>query len=224
MSPEQTYGMDLDHRTDVWSLGVVLYELVTGQRPFKGHYDKAVMYSITNEEPEPMTALRTGVPMELEWLVNKCLAKDIDNRYQNSSEIVVDLRNLQGKLKSGKSTILRAQAVGDVGAPHAVPLHSAGPLARYRVIEGIEESDDSIKYVAEDTELHRSVAIRVLPQSSEQQIERRQRLQRRAVVGMEALLAASLARWALLWFRGPSSDAPPPPPPPPPPGRRCGFP
>ena len=62
--------------------GVVLYEMITGQRPFKGHYDKAVMYSITNEEPEPPTALRTGVPMELEWIVGKCLAKDADSRYQ----------------------------------------------------------------------------------------------------------------------------------------------
>ena len=163
-----------------------------------------------------MTGLRTGVPMELEWIAGKCLAKDSDSRYQNAGDLVVDLRNLQDKLKSGKSTILRTAAAGSVGAGHATPASPQEtaaeapdhPLVKYRVIEDGQETGDSIRYVAEDTELHRSVAIRVLPQASEQQIERAQRRKQSLVLGIGALGVLLALVFALFPLFSPAPEAP----------------
>ncbi len=116
MSPEQAQGGEVDHRSDLWALGCAIYEMIAGARPFKGAYDQALLYEIVQQEPEPLTGVRAGVPMELEFIVGKCLAKDASDRYQSAKEIAVDLRTLAEKMKSGRSTILRTAEMG-VGLP-----------------------------------------------------------------------------------------------------------
>jgi serine/threonine protein kinase len=95
MAPEQLQGAEVDARSDIFSFGVVLFELLTGHIPFRGEHEAALMYSIVNEEPEPLTKYVPGASPELLHILSRALEKSPEDRYQQVAEMVIDLRRLQ---------------------------------------------------------------------------------------------------------------------------------
>ncbi len=99
MSPEQARGLNVDARTDIWSLGCVLYEMLACRAPFEGATSSDVIVNILEREPAPLARYSANVPTELEWIVKKALAKDRDERYQTIKDFAVDLRRLKQELE-----------------------------------------------------------------------------------------------------------------------------
>jgi serine/threonine protein kinase len=94
MSPEQVRGEEVDQRSDIWSVAVVFYELITGQVPFKGDYDQAILYAILNDKPGPILSRKDLVNSQLESIINKALMKEPDKRYQNIEQFRQELSSI----------------------------------------------------------------------------------------------------------------------------------
>jgi eukaryotic-like serine/threonine-protein kinase len=99
MSPEQVRGLEVDARTDIWSLGLVLYEMIAGHRPFEGATPSDVIVAVLDKEPAPLAKYTTEVPDALEWILNKSLRKDREERYHTTKELLSDLRTLKHQLE-----------------------------------------------------------------------------------------------------------------------------
>ena len=100
MSPEQARGRSVDARTDIFSFGVVLYEMLAGRAPFGGPTPSDVIVSILDRTPQPLSYHLPDVPPEMQRIVSKALAKEIENRYQTVTDVISDIRELRRQVKN----------------------------------------------------------------------------------------------------------------------------
>ncbi|HET6645916.1 MAG TPA: protein kinase [Pyrinomonadaceae bacterium] len=160
MSPEQARGKPVDARSDIWSLGVVMYEMIAGRTPFEGETSTDVIVAITQKEAPPLARFAPGVPAELDWIVTKALRKDREERYQTIKEFLTDLRRLKQKLEFEAE--LERSVSPDSTSRSALTNSAAVPTISGRVAPTVEGTSahhaSSAEYLVSEIKRHKTGA------------------------------------------------------------------
>jgi serine/threonine protein kinase/tetratricopeptide (TPR) repeat protein len=159
MSPEQARGLDVDARTDIWSLAVVLYEMLTAQRPFNGKTNADVMVSILEKDPLPLAHFAPELRGEVQWIVNKALRKDRDERYQSAGDLFNDLRTLKQQIEFSaqfeRSTSPESPAAQVATASEATATQTVSESAASTIADPAPGKLSSAEYIAKTVRHHK---------------------------------------------------------------------
>src|SRR6185369_7370870 len=157
MSPEHARGKPVDARSDIWSLGVVIYEMVAGRTPFEGETSTDVIVAITQKEPPPLARFAPNVPPELDWIVTKALRKDRDERYQTIKELITDLRRVKQRLEFETELERSSAPVSVSGSRLSEPASAA--TTHHRAMPTVEKSHvSSAEYIVTGVKRHKIAA------------------------------------------------------------------